>query len=98
MQYTSGSFGDLAAHWFRYVLLPLQVLRRPKRILPSDAFRMQRTPDAVLTRVIDPLGVAILRVSTAVRRLQHGHLHSYILYLVAGLLVLGLVVVLGGKS
>ena len=98
MQYTSGSFGDLAAHWFRYVLLPVQSLHRPKRLLPSSAFRLQRTPDAVLTRVIAPLGVAILRVSTAVRRLQHGHLHSYILYLVAGLLVLGLVVVLGGKS
>ena len=96
MQYTSGSFAELATHWFRSVLRPTQVLHRPKGLLPVRAFHLHQTPDSVLTRLLTPLSSAILRVSTAVRHLQHGHLQYYILYLVAGLLALGLIVILGG--
>ena len=38
------------------------------------------------------------RDRTAVRRLQHGRLQAYILYLVAGLAALGGLVLLGGVS
>jgi hydrogenase-4 component B len=50
----------------------------------------------VLERVIGPVSAGILHVSTAVRRLQHGRLQFYILYLVAGLIALGVLVILGG--
>ena len=45
-----------------------------------------------------PVGAAIMRVSTAVRRLQHGRLQFYILYVVAGLMALGVLVLLGGAQ
>jgi hydrogenase-4 component B len=40
--------------------------------------------------------MAIMQVSTATRRLQHGRLQFYILYVVAGLIAIGAVVLLGG--
>ena len=49
-------------------------------------------------QVIGPLAVMIMRLSTATRRLQHGRLQSYILYVLAGLVALGIFVLLGAKS
>jgi hypothetical protein len=51
----------------------------------------------VLERVLTPAAEIILQASTATRRLQHGRLSAYILYVVAGLLALSLFVLLGGK-
>jgi hydrogenase-4 component B len=39
----------------------------------------------------------VLSVSTAVRRLQHGRVQAYILYLVLGLIALAFLVVMGEK-
>jgi hydrogenase-4 component B len=39
-----------------------------------------------------------MQVSTAVRRLQHGRLQFYILYVLAGLIALGVLVMLGGAQ
>ncbi len=39
-----------------------------------------------------------MQSSTAMRRLQHGRLQFYILYVLAGLIVLGVLVVLGGAE
>jgi hydrogenase-4 component B len=97
MQYTSGSFSDLAAGWFFWILQPERSLRRPRGPLPTEASRMERIPETVLERVITPVGTGVMYVSTAVRRLQHGRLQSYILYLLVGLVALGTVVFLGGK-
>lgn len=97
MQYTSGSFASIAAGWFAWVLRPARKLRRPRTLFPADAIRLERTPETVLERLLAPLGEVVLRVSTAVRRLQHGHLHSYILYVLAGLAALGALVLLGGS-
>jgi hydrogenase-4 component B len=98
MQYTSGSFGDLAGRWFFWVLRPERRLRRPRGPLPADAVLVERHPETVLDRVLGPATTGVLRVSTAVRRLQHGRLQSYIVYLVAGIAVLALMVLLGGSQ
>ena len=46
-----------------------------------------------------PTGAGVLRISTAVRRLQHGRLQSYILYILIGVGALGLIVLFhGGRS
>ena len=52
--------------------------------------------ETVLEHVLGPASDAILRVSTAVRRLQHGHLQSYILSLLGGVVALGVLVLIGG--
>ena len=97
MQYTSGSFGGLAAGWLAWILRPVRKLRRPRGQFPAEAIRLERTPETVLENVIMPLGGLVMRVSMAARRLQHGRLQFYILYVLAGLVALGVVVLIGGK-
>lgn len=97
MQYTSTSFAGIVAGWFRWVLQPERQLRRPRGPFPTTAVRLERIPETVLERVAGPVGDRIMSLSTAVRRLQHGRLQSYILYLVGGLVALGLLVSWGGS-
>lgn len=98
MQYTSGSFGGLAAGWFAWIMRPVRKLRRPRGHFPVEAIRLERTPETVLERVIIPLGGIIMRMAMAARRLQHGRLQSYILYVLAGLVALGVLVLMGGRQ
>jgi len=95
MQYTSSSFGGIVAGWFWWALQPERKMRRPRGHFPADAIRLERVPETVLERVIGPASAAIMYVSTAVRRLQHGRLQFYILYVVAGLIALGVLVLFG---
>lgn len=97
MQYTSGSLGDLAARWFFWILRPQRRLRRPRGPLPAEAVLVERHPETVLDLVLGPAAAGVLRVSSAVRRLQHGRLQSYIVYILAGIAVLALLVLLGGR-
>lgn len=97
MQYTSASFGDLAARWFFWILKPWRRLRRPRGPLPGEALLVVRHPETILDLVLRPAGAGVLRVSTAVRRLQHGRLQSYILYIMAGIAAMTLLVLLGGN-
>jgi hydrogenase-4 component B len=96
MQYTSGSFAGIAAGWFFWILRVERKSHRPRGPFPDEARRIERVPETVLEHVIGPASDAILRVSTAVRRLQHGHLQSYILYLLGGVVALGVLVLSGG--
>jgi len=96
MQYSGGSFGDIAAGWFFWILQPERKLRRPRGVFPVESSYVERIPETVLERVIGPARDAVMRVSTAVRQLQQGRLQSYILYLVVGLAALAVLVVLGG--
>jgi hydrogenase-4 component B len=98
MQYTSASFAGIAAGWFRWVMQPERKMRRPRGLFPEEAIRLERIPETVLERIIGPVSLSIMRVSTAVRRLQHGRLQFYILYVVAGLIGLGVLVLLGGAQ
>jgi len=97
MQYTGGSFAGLTAGWFTWLLRPERVWRRPRGLLPARASRFERVPETVLERLLAPVAALVLRASTATRRLQHGRLSAYLLYLVAGLVALSLFVFLGGK-
>jgi len=98
MQYSSGSFAGIGAGWFAWILQPVRNLRRPRGLQPVVALRLEYVPETVLERVIGPAAEVILQVSTTVRRLQHGRLQSYILYIVAGLAALSGLVLLGGTS
>ena len=73
-------------------------MRRPRGYFPEEAIRLERIPETVLERIIDPVSVAIMQMSTAVRRLQHGRLQFYILYVLAGLIALGVLVMWGGAQ
>jgi len=95
MQYVSASFAAIVSGWFRWVLQPERKLRRPRGQFPVEAIRLERVPETVLEGIISPVGAGILQVSTIVRRLQHGRLQFYILYVLAGLIALGVLVFLG---
>jgi len=96
MQYTSASFAAIPAGWFHWILLPERKTRKPRGLFPADSLRLERVPETVLERVIGPLGAAIMLASATVLRLQHGRLQFYILYVLAGLVALGFLVLLGG--
>jgi len=96
MQYTSASFAGIAGGWFRWLLQPERTLRRPRGLFPAEAIRLERVPETVLEKLLGPVSVAVMQVSAAARRLQHGRLQSYVVYVVAGLMALGVLVLLGG--
>jgi hydrogenase-4 component B len=93
MQYTGGSFSALAVGWFAWVLQPQRQLRWPRGPFPRRADHVERIPETVLERVIGPLSDAVMAASAWMRRRQQGHLPDYILYLVAGLVAIGALVV-----
>lgn len=95
MQYTGGSFAGISGGWFRWIFQPVRKFRRPRGPFPGVAFRLERVPEMVLERLIQPAGEWIGRLSQAALGLQHGRVQFYVLYLVAGLVALGVYVFWG---
>jgi len=95
MQYTSGSFAGIVAGWFAPLLAAGRTERRPRGPFPNLAHRIERVPDVVMVRLLEPAAGGILQVQGRLRLLQHGRLPSYILYIVAGLATLAAYVFLG---
>jgi hydrogenase-4 component B len=90
MQYTGGSFAAIAAGWFSWLLQPERAQRRPRGAFPGAAHRIERVSETVLERFLEPAGRAVMRLARAARRLQHGRLQFYLLYLAAGLTALAI--------
>jgi hydrogenase-4 component B len=98
MQYTAGSFAGIITGWFAWILRPEQHAHLPEGNFPVHADFAEHTPETVLERVVEPAGSLVMRVSTAVRRLQHGRVQAYILYLVIGLVALAILAVMKGTK
>ena len=96
MQYTAGSFAGIITGWFAWILRPERHAHLPQGLFPSRASFAEHTPETVLEKVVEPAGGAVMAVARAARRLQHGRLQFYILYLVLGLAALALLVWMGG--
>ncbi|MEI6033026.1 MAG: proton-conducting transporter membrane subunit [Verrucomicrobiae bacterium] len=97
MQYTSGSFSEIAGGWFFWAFRPERKLRRPHGPFPSGSLRIERVPETVLERLVAPAGEVVSRLSHAALGLQQGRLQAYILYLVVGLAALSIFVFLEGS-
>jgi hydrogenase-4 component B len=95
MQYTAGSFAGTITEWFAWILRPERHEHRPEVLLPAHASFSEHTPETVLEKIIEPAGGWVMKVSTAVRRLQHGRVQLYLLYLLIGLGGLAALVVFG---
>jgi hydrogenase-4 component B len=98
MQYTAGSFVGIITEWFAWILRPVRHEHRPMETLPARASFTEHTPETVLEYVVEPAGKIIMRLTQTVRRLQHGRVQSYILYLLVGLAALAVVVLVGGNK
>jgi hydrogenase-4 component B len=88
MQYTSASFAGLPVGWLSGLLGARMTRRRPRGLFPVNAVWLERIPDTVLEKVIDPMAGLFLWLAQGARNLQQGHLPSYIVYLLIGLAVL----------
>jgi len=95
MQYTGGSFSGIVAGWFPGAAGPDRALRRPRGPFPARAGWIEEFPDTVLRRVIEPASAAVMRASAATRRLQHGRVQFYVVYLLGGLAVVAIFVWIG---
>ena len=95
MQYTAGSFAGIITGWFAWILRPQRHSHPPKENFPTHSNFEEHTPETVLEHVIEPTGSVVMRVSLAVRRLQHGRLQAYIFYMLIGLAALALLALLG---
>ena len=87
----------VAAGWFDWALHPELRQRRPRGQFPASAFRRERIPETVLEKILGPVSAAIRQLAAVARRLQHGRLQFYLLYVVIGLAALGLLVWLEGR-
>jgi hydrogenase-4 component B len=96
MQYTAGSFAGIITEWFAWILRPRFHAHPPRGLFPAHASFEEHTPETVLEDVVEPAGSVVMRLSSAVRRLQHGRMSAYILYLLLGVAGLALLAVLGG--
>ena len=96
MQYTAGSFAGIITGWFEWILRPRRHVEPPAGPFPQKAGFSEHTPETVLELVIEPVGNVVLAVADSARRLQHGRLQFYILYLVIGLAALAMMVLAGG--
>ena len=97
MQYTAGSFAGVITEWFAWILRQERHEQRPEGVFPSSASHDEHTPETVLEKVVEPAGQAVLRVSSMVRRLQHGRVQAYVLYILIGLVALAAWACLGGE-
>jgi hydrogenase-4 component B len=98
MQYTAGSFAGIITEWFAWILQPHRLVRPPEGPFPKSSEFAEHTPETVLEKVIEPASSIVMRVSTAARRLQHGRLQAYVVYLLLGMVALSLVVWMAGGS
>lgn len=88
MQYTAASFAGILTEWFAWILHPHRHVEKPEGLLPRRARWSVHTPETVLEEVIEPVGRGFLWAAAQVRRLQHGRVQAYVLYLLLGVAAL----------
>jgi hydrogenase-4 component B len=98
MQYTAGSFAGIITDWFSWILRPERHERRPEVLFPTSARFAEHTPETVLEQIVEPAGRMIMHVSLMARRLQHGRVQAYILYLLVGIAALAALILWGGAQ
>ena len=98
MQYTAGSFAGIINEWFDWILRRERHEQRPEENFPAHAHQTEHTPETVLEKVVQPVAAVVLNISAVARRLQHGRVQAYLLYLLIGIALLTVLVVMGGTQ
>jgi len=88
MQYTASSFAEMFVKLFAAVLRPRVHPPEVRGTFPDKSTFASHVPEAVLDLVVTPLLAATDRQFSRARKLQHGRLHLYILYIFMTLAVL----------
>jgi len=96
MQYTASSFAQPLTDLFRFILRTRRQSDQVQGLFPKGATFGTETPDAAREWLFVPLFRTIDRVVAPIRRMQHGRVHEYLLY-IAIVLVLLLIWKAGGR-
>jgi hydrogenase-4 component B len=88
MQYTAGSFSQLAAFFLRTILRQKFASPAITEYFPLRARASVATPDWIETRGIAPLFTLVSRIADKCKDLQHGRANGYILYILVTLVAL----------
>jgi hypothetical protein len=97
MQYTASSFAQPLTDLFRIFLGTRKHGTAPNGFFPQPTTFETRTPDAAREYLFTPLFRLIDRALSPIRRMQHGRIHEYLLY-IALVLILLLLWKAGGQS
>jgi len=97
MQYTAPSFAQPLINLFQIVLGTRRHGPAIEGFFPQQATFETHTPDAARERVFAPMFRLIDRSLAPIRRMQHGRIHEYLLY-IAIVLVLLLIWKAGGRQ
>ena len=92
MQYSASSFAEMLVGYFRMFLRPAIHTPRIDGAFPLPQHFSSHVPEAMLDLVYAPSLRRLYDVVAPLRRLQHGHVHLYILYTFITLIVLMLIV------
>jgi len=88
MQYTASSFAQPLTDLFQIVLGTRKHGTAPNGFFPPRATFETHTPDAAREHLFAPLFRLIDRALSPVRRMQHGRIHEYLLYIALVLILL----------
>ncbi len=88
MQYSSSSFAQMLIGIFAWVLRPVRHAPASQGVFAQPASFHSEVPDVALDRVVLPLARSAGRTFGWLRRLQHGSVNLYVLYVVVTLVVL----------
>ena len=80
-QYTASSFAQFPIFLFRSLVDRRVESERPRGYFPATAYFRSSAPDMILHRIIDPLVERSLAWMSVCRRLQHGKVQLYLLYM-----------------
>ncbi|MFI5350385.1 MAG: hypothetical protein ACHQ2Z_12635, partial [Elusimicrobiota bacterium] len=86
MQYTASSYTQPLAVVFQGLSTRAVEAQPPLGYWPERADFRSRTPDPVLDRTLSPAAALVDRSLAVVRRVQHGHLQYYLLYVLVFLI------------
>ncbi len=88
MQYTASSFAQPLTDTFRLFLHTRQHAELPRELFPTEASMHTETPDTFRRKLYQPAFGVVRRLLERTRKLQHGHVQLYVLYIAAALLAL----------
>ncbi len=88
IQYTGTSFSEQAANLLGIIVTPQLLYPRIIGYLPDTSRFRYTLTETMLDRILTPLFLIAGQAFSFVRRLQHGQLHLYMLYIFATLFVL----------
>jgi hypothetical protein len=87
-QYTASSFAQFPVSLFRSLVDRRVESHKPEGYFPAGARFRSSAPDLILNRVVDPLVEQSLAWMSTFRRLQHGKVQLYLLYMFVALVAL----------